>query len=823
MREKLGAFLILFFAAFQLIMATTCLAKVIRVAKSGGDYTSIQAAINAASAGDTIEVGPGVYNENITINKNLDLIGAGATTWIPQPPLSGGIAQIEPGILIAKYPITKPPLPDPPPEIFNPTEVFNPTLGLNIRARDDLSLINLPTINLPTTITLPGSILQPSPIIQLPGKEIDYPGPTSSLAVKIPSYGSLYAGPQILIPGQIKPFPNGSIIQGKGSGHVVTFTGVSAGSIRGFTITNSGSQHAGIMLYNSRNLTIACNRLSKNKDGIVASSSSAIVRNNVFDENGFSDNSLCDYGLCCLKSTLSITNNLVINQEVGLYIAWEESSGTAIINNTITGNRYDGVWCYRSSPVIKNNIITQNGYGICAIYSAAPEISYNDVWGNGQDYNQQTGGLAAPGPGDISADPLFVNPDEGDYHLDLLSPCIDAGDPNPIYNDPDGSRNDMGLYGGQGGSLGTPAGQESGFVFTDIGLIPTAAIPQDQDDPSFGLAKVSQTMAEKLRIPQWVDSPFGGQIRIFGQFGQLDQVDFYQILAARWKNNDTTAPSDSDFLPLKEPLAKVKTTIDGGKVNHEIVTLGPVERGGFSSLYELNKGEWWSQPTLRLIWNTTAWPNGKYTLKCRAFKWNSSKTALIDATPSSSIPLTIIINNSPPAARIHWVKYSSSNPNYDPAVDGNIPECGLIHLTHNRENLRFVITASHPEGYLDYFNLDCLWGKNRPGGVICYQNYATATPSSPHIWYGVSQQEFSLPSSFNQWENCAYQFRLYARSRATDGYTHLYGREFNDHYTIEIGSGSACTSSGVAGDLNNDGRVTIDELTRVINAFLGRK
>ena len=32
------------------------------------------------------------------------------------------------------------------------------------------------------------------------------------------------------------------------------------------------------------------------------------------------------------------------------------------------------------------------------------------------------------------------------FHLTSLSPCIDAGDPDPQYNDPDGTRNDMGAY-----------------------------------------------------------------------------------------------------------------------------------------------------------------------------------------------------------------------------------------------------------------------------------------------------------------------------------------------------------------------------------------
>jgi hypothetical protein len=50
--------------------------------------------------------------------------------------------------------------------------------------------------------------------------------------------------------------------------------------------------------------------------------------------------------------------------------------------------------------------------------------------------------------GNIREDPLFVDISESDYLLLPGSPCIDAGDSLDVYNDLDGSRNDMGIYGG---------------------------------------------------------------------------------------------------------------------------------------------------------------------------------------------------------------------------------------------------------------------------------------------------------------------------------------------------------------------------------------
>ena len=58
----------------------------------GGDFVSIQAAVDAAPGGATITVGPGTYTERVVIDKSLTLIGAGAASKIEL----GGSGQPDP-------------------------------------------------------------------------------------------------------------------------------------------------------------------------------------------------------------------------------------------------------------------------------------------------------------------------------------------------------------------------------------------------------------------------------------------------------------------------------------------------------------------------------------------------------------------------------------------------------------------------------------------------------------------------------------------------------------------------------------------------------
>ena len=121
-----------------------------------------------------------------------------------------------------------------------------------------------------------------------------------------------------------------------------------------------------------------------------------------------------------------------------------------------------GLFVNNAGPVtVRNNCIVSNqGIGLAGGGTGGALIDYNDVWNNtGGDY---MGWLA--GAHDIAADPLFVNPATGDYGLGLHSVCLDRGDPNPACADPDGSRADIGAFGGPGAATIAPAAVAGGQV-----------------------------------------------------------------------------------------------------------------------------------------------------------------------------------------------------------------------------------------------------------------------------------------------------------------------------------------------------------------------
>src|SRR5204863_6085807 len=79
--------------AFSAVTIGSAAAATICVgAKQQGCFSAINAGIAAAAPGDTVQVAPGLYREQVLINKPLSLIGANAATTLidASNPAAGG-------------------------------------------------------------------------------------------------------------------------------------------------------------------------------------------------------------------------------------------------------------------------------------------------------------------------------------------------------------------------------------------------------------------------------------------------------------------------------------------------------------------------------------------------------------------------------------------------------------------------------------------------------------------------------------------------------------------------------------------------------------
>jgi parallel beta-helix repeat protein len=266
-----------------------------------------------------------------------------------------------------------------------------------------------------------------------------------------------------------------TIINANNYGNVVSFkNGITNKTLlMGFTIKNSGKNLSGILIEDSSPL-VGGNILVENEYGIyIKGNSSPVIRKNILHFNNKSiqiynfeklsnqngseqeietkrdisgrsqDGSAQEYVANSNKEErkeykVVIVDNLIIDNKVGIDLY---NSSALINHNTISYNNHYktylgptyGIYLAQSSAKITNNIITDSGIcDLCAGISvdAGSEgvvISYNDVWNNKNNF--VCFGECAIEDNNISQDPLYIDPVNGNYRLDKESALIErAGD-----------------------------------------------------------------------------------------------------------------------------------------------------------------------------------------------------------------------------------------------------------------------------------------------------------------------------------------------------------------------------------------------------------
>jgi len=244
-----------------------------------------------------------------------------------------------------------------------------------------------------------------------------------------------------------------------------------------------------------------------------------IIENNIIQNNSINTPVVTTYSLgggtyTMTDGSVRIINNKIIDNSItapeayggGIEPANFGNANYLIANNIISGNIVNatvggsgGIDIYNNNPMLKNNLIISNsapiggglwitglpilmnntianntattsGGGLEVDVGFIPQIMNCIIWGNTAPIGSQINGTADvsysdveggyPGTENIELNPEFI--DTTNFLLNNLSPCIDKGNPDPMYNDIEdpispgfalwpalgGLRNDMGHCGG---------------------------------------------------------------------------------------------------------------------------------------------------------------------------------------------------------------------------------------------------------------------------------------------------------------------------------------------------------------------------------------
>jgi parallel beta helix pectate lyase-like protein len=226
--------------------------------------------------------------------------------------------------------------------------------------------------------------------------------------------------------------------------------------VDGFVITGG---ETGFLLGNQLNVTISnCYVAGNNGYGIEVRGEEAVVgpslTSSVVTENGGgillygATDPEADVGVKALLRNLIIHgndgagvdgqgigtggNNVGIHVRVRNSVIWRNQTGASL---TRTGTSVT------ANMELSNVVVGENDTDLVCqgCLDEAMSIEYSDVLEpDGFD-----------GEENVSVDPMFVDPTD-DFHLDENSPLVDAGSPDPLFDDPDTTQNDIGAFGGVG-------------------------------------------------------------------------------------------------------------------------------------------------------------------------------------------------------------------------------------------------------------------------------------------------------------------------------------------------------------------------------------
>ncbi len=235
-------------------------------------------------------------------------------------------------------------------------------------------------------------------------------------------------------------------------------------------------------------------------------------------------------GLYCSNSSIVLSNVTIYRNVAEVYAGGISGSNSSILltNMTIYGNDGGGICFRRNSSINLVNTIMWNNipFEIFLIDTCSIAIAYSDIQkgGNGIDIYKSTVNWLE---GNSDYVPCFVDPTNGDFHLQVGSPCIDAGTAFFVYegdtlvnispNDYAGSAPDM-------GALEFGAEENTPLSFS---------LHQNFPNPFNSATIIGYTIAENSKVSLAIYNVMGQEVRTLVDNKQLS--GYYSVI---WDGRD---------------------------------------------------------------------------------------------------------------------------------------------------------------------------------------------------------------------------------------------------------------------------------------------
>jgi hypothetical protein len=275
----------------------------------------------------------------------------------------------------------------------------------------------------------------------------------------------------------------------------------------------------------------------------------------------------------------------------------------------------------------------------------------------------------------------------------------------------------------------------AGIVMGGVGLIPATTI-----SATTGLA----TTVAPYRLVV-TNSGFGGVLDILG-----NNVTMTSLFGAgarkfvvRHRYGATLAAANA------ASWSHLRTSWANYRWDGTTYVLDPFGPDGSDMYPLLNPALDYSIQKLLFEWSSYTAPNGFHQFELDFFN------AVGGAMPAPSQRLTIFVDNTTPDVRLIDILHGGVS----------VPACGMVTMSGPTDGVQIVYRAFDAEGLLDSYSVDALWGQDQSGNITS-DTYVPAHSGSTS-WQG------SASATTAVWHppiTCAYQFRVSASGRVTNGY-----------------------------------------------------